>query len=217
MGDIAGRRAAQKARTRDLIRTTAQGLFTERGFEAVTIIDIAATARVSVQTVFNHFASKEELFFAGRVPWVAGAADAVRERAPEVPPLRALRDYLIGVVDVFSRDVAARGERRMLEVQQASPALLAHERGLHEETVGRLAAALAAAWGSPDGPGRLAADITAATWLTAVRTILLDLRSQERTTDGRAAVILAMRVLDDLERGLTIAPAGLGCPSRSAA
>jgi AcrR family transcriptional regulator len=217
MGDPAGRRAAQKARTREQIRSTAQALFAQHGFDAVTITDVAATAGVSVQTVFNHFASKEELFFAGRVPWVDGAAAAVRDRAADVPPLRALRDYLIGVVDRFVREAGAQENQRMIEVQEASPALLAHERGLHEQTVAQLAAALAEAWGIPDdgsdgspGRGRLAADVTASIWLTAVRTILLDLRSGACVADGeasRTALALTSRVLDDLERGLSISAA----------
>lgn len=223
MGDLAGARAAQKARTRGRIRSTAQALFAERGFHAVTIIDVAATAGVSVQTVFNHFASKEELFFDDRIPWVEGAAAAVRDRAPQVPPMRALRDYLIGMVDRFAQDVVSDRQRRMFDVQAASPALLAYERGLHEETVTQLAAALAEAWGPAHdsaGTGTLVADVTATVWLSAVRTILLDLRSQPlppNRADSHAAVELTMRVLDDLERGLSITPAGAGCPTRSAA
>ena len=55
-------------------------MFAERGFEAVTIADVARGADVAVQTVFNHFATKEELFFDGRADWVDGAA-ARRPRA----------------------------------------------------------------------------------------------------------------------------------------
>ena len=62
------RRARKKAQTRELIRTVAHRLFAERGFDAVTIADIAREADVAVQTVFNHFATKEELFFDGPGP-----------------------------------------------------------------------------------------------------------------------------------------------------
>jgi AcrR family transcriptional regulator len=91
----ASRRAQRKAQNRRHIRTTAQRLFAEHGFEAVTTAEIAAAAGVSVQTVFNHFTRKEELFFDGRAGWVSGPADAVRARRPDVPPLIALRDFLI--------------------------------------------------------------------------------------------------------------------------
>jgi AcrR family transcriptional regulator len=64
VSDCTSRRAVQKARTRARIRTVAQQLFAADGFDAVTIAGIAAAAEVSVQTVFNHFTSKEEIFFA---------------------------------------------------------------------------------------------------------------------------------------------------------
>jgi AcrR family transcriptional regulator len=76
------RRAQKKAQTRELVRTTAHRLFASRGFDQVTIADVAREAEVAVQTVFNHFATKEELFFDGRAPWVDGVANAVLDRAP---------------------------------------------------------------------------------------------------------------------------------------
>src|SRR3954466_13771955 len=96
VGEISDRRARKKLKTRTEIRTAAQRLFDERGFDAVTIADVAAEADVAVQTVFNHFATKEELFFDGRVRWVEGAAAAVRGRAPADPPLAALHRYIVG-------------------------------------------------------------------------------------------------------------------------
>jgi hypothetical protein len=72
VGEVSDRRARKKAQTREHVRRTAQQLFAERGFDAVTIADIAAAADVAVQTVFNHFATKEELFFYDRTPWRDG-------------------------------------------------------------------------------------------------------------------------------------------------
>jgi AcrR family transcriptional regulator len=62
-------RAEQKIQTRDRIRQAAQAMFGQRGFDPVTVAELAAAAGVSVQTVFNHFTSKE-LFFTDRAPWV---------------------------------------------------------------------------------------------------------------------------------------------------
>src|SRR3712207_4046239 len=95
VSDNSDRRARKKAATRALVLETAQRLFSERGFDAVTIADIASTADVAVQTVFNHFATKEELFFTGRTHWVDGPAQAVRSRPDGVPPLAALRPALV--------------------------------------------------------------------------------------------------------------------------
>jgi DNA-binding transcriptional regulator YbjK len=87
VSELAGRRAQKKALTRQQIRAVAQRMFAERGFDTVTIADVSREADVAVQTIFNHFATKEELFFDGHTPWVDGSADAVRTRAAGVPAL----------------------------------------------------------------------------------------------------------------------------------
>src|ERR1700721_2359867 len=58
-----GLRARKKAQTRTRIADTAMGLFVERGFDQVTVVEIAAAAEVGVSTVFNYFPTKEDLFY----------------------------------------------------------------------------------------------------------------------------------------------------------
>src|SRR5689334_9757687 len=55
--------ARKKTQTRLAISNVATQLFIERGFDHVTIAEVAAAANVSVNTIFNYFANKEELFF----------------------------------------------------------------------------------------------------------------------------------------------------------
>jgi AcrR family transcriptional regulator len=87
-------RESNKARTRLAISDIATRLFVERGFEHVTVAEIAEAAHVSVKTVFNYFASKEELFF-DRADDVRDALlDAVRERPAGASVLEALRAVL---------------------------------------------------------------------------------------------------------------------------
>src|SRR5919201_1893726 len=58
-----GLRERKKQRTRELIADTARELFLERGFDAVTVAEIARKADVDTKTVYNYFPSKPELFY----------------------------------------------------------------------------------------------------------------------------------------------------------
>src|SRR5580765_7320941 len=53
-------------------------LFVQRGFDHVTVAEVAAAARVSEKTVFNYFPTKEDLFFDEVPAREAALADAVR-------------------------------------------------------------------------------------------------------------------------------------------
>ncbi|HEY3738326.1 MAG TPA: helix-turn-helix domain-containing protein [Bryobacteraceae bacterium] len=63
MADSEGLRERKKQRTRQTIASAAARLFEKRGFENVRMIDIAAAADVSEQTLYNYFPSKEHLIF----------------------------------------------------------------------------------------------------------------------------------------------------------
>src|SRR4051812_5213589 len=56
-----GLRERKKRETRDAIAAAALALFLERGFDAVTVADVGVAANVSEKTVFNYFATKEDL------------------------------------------------------------------------------------------------------------------------------------------------------------
>ncbi len=56
-----GRLARKKARTRASIAAAASALFRERGFEETSIQQIAEAAEAGVGTVYNYFASKDDL------------------------------------------------------------------------------------------------------------------------------------------------------------
>jgi AcrR family transcriptional regulator len=207
------RRARKKAQTRTLIRETAQALFAERGFEAVTIADIAAAADVAVQTVFNHFPTKEDLFFDGHTWWIEGAAEAVRTRPPGVAPLDALHVYLVERVAVHVRQLATREGRSFDTTLEASPSLRARERELHHEAVNRVADALVEAWEAGDSAplvpsdARTAASVTAAVWLAAVRTLIVQNRRMLSGQTGAPAdteeeVAVARTIADQIFTGL---------------
>ena len=120
----------------------------------------------------------------------------------------------------YEQAAVAPQHRALIHVLAGSPALLAYERSLHEGAVSRLGEALAEAWGCTR-TCRVHAEVTAATWLAAVRTVLLDLRAQPPAPEDeeavRAAVGLVDRVLGDLDDGLSIFRAGDAAPACRAA
>src|ERR1700678_2800846 len=59
----AGLRERNKQKMRTAISNVATRLFIERGFDNVTVAEIAEAASVSTMTVFNYFQRKEDLFF----------------------------------------------------------------------------------------------------------------------------------------------------------
>jgi AcrR family transcriptional regulator len=99
-----GLRERKKRRTRAAIGAAAMRLFRERGFDEVTIADVARAADVSEKTIFNYFPAKEDLVFGAGGARRAAIIEAIRERAAGeslVTPFRAAtREFL----DCVERD-----------------------------------------------------------------------------------------------------------------
>lgn len=158
-----GRRARKKAATRQEISNRATELFAERGFDAVTVAEIAEAADVSVKTVFNHFATKEELFF-DRVGAVREALEtAVTARPPGVTVVEALRrlfaDHRVPLPEVpgwgLLEDPAAYERfRRWVVTEHAAAALRARRLVLAEEFTRDLTRTLARALELPEADDR---------------------------------------------------------------
>jgi AcrR family transcriptional regulator len=89
-----GLRERKKLMTRRTIVEVAQAMFTERGFDGVTVAEIADAATISPKTVFTYFATKEDLVFEGENEVRDAIVAGIRERAPGTTPLDAMRDYL---------------------------------------------------------------------------------------------------------------------------
>jgi len=146
-----GLRERKKHQTRQLIFQTAARLFAARGFDAVTVAEVARAADVSEMTVFNYFPTKEDLFFAGMQFFEERLLEAVRGRAEGVSALAAFRRL---IVDGCSR-LAAKENTEMIAKAAAliggSPALQAREREIVARYTQRLADLLAAETGAPPG------------------------------------------------------------------
>jgi AcrR family transcriptional regulator len=89
-------------RTRARIREVANGLFIERGYDSVTVAEVARAAGVSSVTVFNHFPRKEDLFLDRTDDAVEFLRSAVRDRAPGVDVLASLHDESVRMFDARS-------------------------------------------------------------------------------------------------------------------
>ncbi|GHD35676.1 TetR family transcriptional regulator [Streptomyces galbus] len=89
-----GLRERKKQRMYASVSETAIRLFLERGFDAVSVAEVAAAAEISKPTLFRYFPAKEDLVLY-RIADHEREAARVVEAAPDVPPLRALRRHFL--------------------------------------------------------------------------------------------------------------------------
>jgi len=148
-----GLRELKKEQTRQLIAGTAWRLFADRGFDNVTVAEIAREAQVAEATVFNYFRSKEDLFYSRFEAFSARLADAVRDRDPGEPALAAFRRALLEEGGLLAQAEAGDEEaqtrlRTVNRVIADSPALLAREQQAMTRSAADLAALLAAETGA---------------------------------------------------------------------
>ncbi|GAA3091722.1 TetR family transcriptional regulator [Streptomyces roseofulvus] len=94
-------RDRKKERTRDAIGDAAVALFLERGFDGVSVNEIAAAAEVSKPTLFRYFPSKEDLVLHRFADHQGEAARVVRDRAPDAGPVTALHRHFRAGLDRF--------------------------------------------------------------------------------------------------------------------
>jgi AcrR family transcriptional regulator len=86
-----GLRETKKQRSREHIAAEAMRLFALRGFDHVTVAEIAEAADVSEKTVFNYFSTKEDIFFDEVPARLTTLANAIRERRPGESVFAVLR------------------------------------------------------------------------------------------------------------------------------
>jgi AcrR family transcriptional regulator len=131
-----GLRERKKRAARETIAATARRLFAERGFDAVTVAEVAAAADVSEKTVFNHFATKADLAFAGREEGIAQFVAAIAERPPNTSVLEVFRAMTHTVLEVL----VAGGDQDLL----AAAKIIRDSRALQERLTVRWEAGAAA-------------------------------------------------------------------------
>ena len=142
MIDDLGLRERKKRETRRLLAEVATRLFAERGFEIVTVSDIASEVNVSEKTVFNYFETKEDLVLEGRMEVEADLLRAVRERRSGEPMIEAVRRHTLAVA---ARMNALPAERRnaFRKILANTPSVHARMRELSQRSENELARLLA--------------------------------------------------------------------------
>ena len=203
-----GLRERKKQQTRQLIAETARSLFVERGFDRVRVAEVARAADVSEQTVFNYFATKEDLVF-----WRLGAFEeqllsAIRDRPPGEPALTAFGRFLLAQRGLLGKSEPAARQQlaAMSRMIAESPALLAREQQIFAGFTASLAALLAEEQGLPAddiGP-RVAANAM----MGVHRSLVAYTRG--RALDGAGAPRLQRDVRAQADRALALLAEGLG-------
>lgn len=118
-----GRRERKKAATRKTISDVATMMFLERGFDNVSIREVADAADVSPTTVFAHFPQKEALVFDEDDEQRDRLVGAVRERAAGTTINRAIHDFYLAEVRVNLAEHGDEVARTFLRFLNETPAL----------------------------------------------------------------------------------------------
>ena len=201
-----GLRERKKQQTRQRIFDAARKLFAERGFDAVTVADIARLADVSEVTVFNYFPNKEDLFFGGMTFFEEQLLEAVRTRPRGESALRALRRRLLDSVDGLRTRERIEAVLKAAGAMSSSPALLTRERDIVDRYTRRLAALLAEETGAdPDDVEAMAA---AAALFGAHRAVVNYVR--KRVAAGGRGTALVEETRTQIRRAFGRLEKGLG-------
>jgi AcrR family transcriptional regulator len=146
-----GLRERKKRETRRQIFDAANRLFAERGFDAVSVAEIARVADVSEVTVFNYFPTKEDLFYGGMQFFEEELIEAVRDRPAGRSAVDAFRRRLLEGSGGLATKARVDAIKKGAQTISASPTLVARERDIVDRYTRRLAAVLAEETGvSPD-------------------------------------------------------------------
>jgi AcrR family transcriptional regulator len=203
---MSGLRERKKRETRLTIAQAAADLFNERGFDAVTVEEIAAAARVSRQTVFNYFGSKEQMLFDRDPEIEAALVSAVRDRPAGVTLVQAFREHTRGFWTRLGA-ILAEGPlpQGFWEIVHRNPGLRDYAEAMFARHARRVGAAIAVERGlGEDDPlcqalARVLCGINAAMLVSGLDRLVGGAEPAEVVRD---VLVQTDRAYDLLERGL---------------
>jgi AcrR family transcriptional regulator len=199
-----GLRERKKRQTRAAIAEAAMALFQAHGFDAVTVAEVARAADVSEKTVFNYFATKEDLVLVHGAERTAALIEAIRGRPPGASLVDPFRETTMELID--------RVEREPVESIVALPRLVIGSEALRnrlflvwEREAATLAPVVAAEAGRPADD--LVAAVVARTLAWTHRLVFRAAFTRLIAGESRRRVAAdlreqAARAYDQLERGL---------------
>ena len=167
---MVSQRLRDKQQTRERISGVATELFLDRGFDAVTVAEVAAAAEVSKVTVFAHFARKEDLLLDRAPEALELIGSAITERPADLGPLQALRSLAVELAEAghpFSG--LSTGNEPFLRTLVAAPSLVARARELLDDVERALSTAL-----GEDSPPIAEPRLVAALAIAAYRTVVAE-------------------------------------------
>jgi AcrR family transcriptional regulator len=202
---VVGLREVKKLETRREIADTAMRLFVERGFDHVTVAEVAAAAHVSEKTVFNYFPTKEDLFFDEVPEREAAIVAALRNRTSDETVVAALRRLQAGEC----RRLSSPGFAAFARIIEGSPALQAKELAVMAHLTETLARALREELGVHETDAKIAANMLVGVHWELFRT------ARAQALAGRHGAAAVRRLRADLDRAYRLLEGGLGTLGRA--
>jgi AcrR family transcriptional regulator len=206
MSSEPGLRERKKLMTRALIRETAVRLFMERGFEQVTVGEIAGEADVSEATVFNYFPTKEDLVYGQMEAFEQELLDAVRNRPPGQSALAAYANFVFAIRGLMTEQQGPEQIAAWARLVTSSPALITREHQVFARYTEALANLLAEETGAR--PNELTPWV-AANALIGLHRALLD-HVRRRALAGQRNPDLARFIRKQGEQAVALLERGLG-------
>ena len=195
-----GLRETKKLQMREAIAAAAMGLFVKRGFDHVTVGDIAREAGVSEKTVFNYFPTKEDIFFDEVPQRLEALAEAIRGRDPG----QSLVDALHGLHSKECNRFASPHFAHFARAIDESPALQAKETAVMGEFTDHLAETIREALDLHPADAQIAANLLMSVHWQFFR------NARTHALAGRTGPTATRRLRKDLDRAYRLLEHGLG-------
>jgi AcrR family transcriptional regulator len=195
-----GLRESKKLQTRQAIAATGMRLFVKRGFDHVTVGEIAREAGVSEKTVFNYFPTKEDIFFDEVPERLEALRDAVRTRRPEQSLIETMHHLHAKQCDRLASPGFAQFSRTIAE----SPALQAKETEVMAQFTDHLAATIREELGIHPADAQIAANLLMSVHWQFFR------NARAHALAGRSGPTAVRHLRRELDRAYRLLEHGLG-------